>query len=119
MNIFRTTISRRAILGIVGFPILVLGVVFLFSDWLQPVHPKANEVAAAEGSHSNQGGSGKIRVNSIRARRDRSLEVTVEQPAYVQAYYRADLEARVSGPVKFIQKAGGGEVEKGERLIEI
>jgi multidrug efflux pump subunit AcrA (membrane-fusion protein) len=63
--------------------------------------------------------TGRIRVKTIRPRKDPELEVTVEEPAYVEAYYRANLEARVAGPVKFIEKAVGSDVSNKERLIEI
>src|SRR5262245_34263609 len=59
-------------------------------------------VAASAGDGEDDSG-GVVRVRTIRPRKSASLELTVEQPAYVEAYYRADLEARVAGPVKFIE----------------
>jgi multidrug resistance efflux pump len=75
---------------------------------------------SAPAAEPTEGGdSSAIRVKTVRAKRDPKLEVTVEEPAYVEAYYRSNLEARVAGPVKFIQKAIGNEVKAGERLVEI
>jgi multidrug resistance efflux pump len=62
---------------------------------------------------------GIVTVKTVRPKRGPSLEVTVEQPAYVEAYYRAELHARVAGPVKYIEKANGDPVASGERLVEI
>jgi multidrug efflux pump subunit AcrA (membrane-fusion protein) len=87
-------------------------------------HPQlAMNAARAEEHTPNEPGEGEITgtisVKTIRPRRDASLEMTVEQPAYVEAYYRADLRARVAGPVKYIQKNIGDKVTTNERLVEI
>jgi multidrug efflux pump subunit AcrA (membrane-fusion protein) len=59
-------------------------------------------------------------VNTIRPRHEPSFTLkTTPEPAYVEAYYRADLQAQVAGPVKFIHKAIGDAVTRGELLAEI
>jgi multidrug efflux pump subunit AcrA (membrane-fusion protein) len=60
-----------------------------------------------------------ISVKTIRPRNDPSFRMTVEQPAYVEAYYRADLQARVAGPVKHLEVAIGDRVRAGDVLVRI
>lgn len=66
-----------------------------------------------------------IRVTAIHPKKDLSFVITVEEPAYVEAYDRADLEARAAGPVSFIEKAIGNSVrgphdgKPGEKLVVI
>jgi multidrug efflux pump subunit AcrA (membrane-fusion protein) len=61
-----------------------------------------------------------ISVDTIRPKRDPSFEMSDTEPAYVEAYYRADLHApHVTGAVKFIRKDKGDRVTKGEVLAEI
>src|SRR5262245_4100413 len=43
-------------------------------------------------------------VQTVRPRQDTSLAISVEEPADVDGFYRADLEARVAGPVKKVTK---------------
>jgi multidrug efflux pump subunit AcrA (membrane-fusion protein) len=74
---------------------------------------------AAPPSDDEDEPAGIVKVKTIRPKRSASLELSVEQPAYVEAYYRADLEARVAGPVKFIETDIGDQVKEGDRLLEI
>jgi multidrug efflux pump subunit AcrA (membrane-fusion protein) len=60
-----------------------------------------------------------ITVKTIQPRRDSSFQVTVEQPAYVEAYYQADLMARVAGPIKYLDVAIGDRVKAGDVLVRI
>jgi len=60
-----------------------------------------------------------IPVTTIRAKIDANFTATVEQPAYVNAYYEDNLEARLSGPVKFLEKDIGARVTKGEKLLVV
>lgn len=60
-----------------------------------------------------------IRVKTIKAKRGPTLEVGVEQPAFVAPYYRVELNAQASGTVVFIEKDIGDRVLAGERLVEI
>lgn len=59
-------------------------------------------------------------VETIKPRRDPSLVISsLPQPAYVEAYFQADLMARVAGQVKYIAKDKGDPVTEGELLLEI
>jgi multidrug efflux pump subunit AcrA (membrane-fusion protein) len=66
-----------------------------------------------------------IRVTALHPKKDPSFVMNVEEPAYVRAYYEANLKARAAGPVSFIQKDIGDTVrgphdgKPGERLVTI
>src|ERR1700736_3774877 len=60
-----------------------------------------------------------IRVKTILPKRDPNFVMVVHQPAYVEAYFQADLQARVAGQVKFVAKDKGDTVSEGELLLEI
>jgi multidrug resistance efflux pump len=50
---------------------------------------------------------------------DKNFQMTVERPADVEAYYRANLEAQVAGEVKWIRVAPGSQVKKDQLLVRI
>jgi multidrug efflux pump subunit AcrA (membrane-fusion protein) len=83
-----------------------------------PIHLEAG-IADGATPDPREGEQSQISVNTVRPRRDPSFEITVEQPAYVEAYYKADLQSRVAGVVKFLQKAIGDPVTKEELLAQI
>jgi multidrug efflux pump subunit AcrA (membrane-fusion protein) len=58
-------------------------------------------------------------VKTIRPRRDPSFGISVQQLATVEPFFRADLRARVAGPVTFIRKDVGDRVWRGELLVQI
>lgn len=58
-------------------------------------------------------------VKVVRPKRDASVQITVEQIATVEPYYRADLRARASGLVRTVTKAIGDTVKRGDLLVEI
>jgi HlyD family secretion protein len=60
-----------------------------------------------------------VGVKTIRTRRDPNFGIAVEQPAYVQAYYQADLMARVAGPIRMIEVDIGDRVKAGQVLAQI
>lgn len=60
-----------------------------------------------------------INVKTIQPRRDPSFQMTVEQPAFVDAYFQADLMARVAGPVKYLEVDIGDRVKTGDLLVRI
>jgi multidrug resistance efflux pump len=80
------------------------------------VFPATNVASGAGVGHE---ATGAISVVTLRPKCDPHFAMTVDGPAYVEAYYQADLMARVAGPVRFIQKDKGDPVSAGERLIEI
>ncbi len=63
---------------------------------------------AAEG----ESGGDTISVKTVHPKHDPSFSTSVEQPAFVGAYYQADLKARVAGPIK----PGGIPVDIGDRV---
>jgi multidrug efflux pump subunit AcrA (membrane-fusion protein) len=79
----------------------------------------AADAASAMAKKDPEAEENAISVKSIRPRRDPSFQLTVEQPAFVEAYYQADLMARVAGPVKYLVVAIGDRVKEGERLVGI
>ncbi len=60
-----------------------------------------------------------IAVKTIHPRQDPSFTVSVEQPAFVSAYYKADLMSRVAGPVKSVVPEKGDSVKANEVLLEV
>ena len=62
---------------------------------------------------------GAIPVKTVHPRRDPAVAFSASQPAYVEAYYRADLKAQVSGRVRTIRKDKGSPVAKDEELVTI
>ena len=62
-----------------------------------------------------------ISVKTVRPRHDPSFNTSVEQPAFVEGYYQADLMARVAGPIKpgGIVDAIGDRVKAGDVLVQI
>jgi multidrug efflux pump subunit AcrA (membrane-fusion protein) len=78
----------------------------------------AASAAAPEGSQEPAAADG-IAVKTVRPRRDPSFQMTVEQPAFVDAYYQADLMARVAGTVKYVEVAIGDRVKAKDVLVRI
>jgi multidrug resistance efflux pump len=58
-------------------------------------------------------------IKVVHPKRDPNFTIRVPVPAYVEAYYQADLLARVAGPVLSVSKDLGDLVQKGELLAEI
>ena len=60
-----------------------------------------------------------IRVKTIHPKRGPEIAVSVEQPAEIAPYYKAELYAPIAGTVTFLEKSLGDAVSAGERLVEI
>jgi multidrug resistance efflux pump len=75
----------------------------------------------ARAAEDESSGQAVISVKTIRPKHDPSFSVSVEQPAFAQAYYQADLKARVAGPIKpeGIVNAIGHRVKAGDVLVQI
>lgn len=58
-------------------------------------------------------------VKVVRPKFQKTFSRTVSGPAYVEAFFKADLFAHVAGPVKFIEKNIGDRVVEDELLVEI
>jgi multidrug resistance efflux pump len=74
---------------------------------------------AAKPLDDNQGGDSQVTVRAIHPRRDANFGISVEQPAYVKAYYQADLMAKVAGPLKMLDVDIGDRVHAGETLAQV
>jgi multidrug efflux pump subunit AcrA (membrane-fusion protein) len=87
--------------------------------------PQSQAVSAAEPERKNENDNDferdddPIQVKTVRPKLNPNFTATVEQPAYVIAYYADDLMARAAGPVKFLKVAIGEHVTKGQRLLEV
>ena len=60
-----------------------------------------------------------ISVKTIRPQYNPHYQITVSRPADVDAYYLAELEARVPGKVKTIRVDVGSRVEKDQLLVQL
>jgi HlyD family secretion protein len=88
--------------------------------WLFGVQGRGDRtIEAKPGGEALETRSSAISVKTVRPRRDANFQMTVERPADVAAYYRADLEAQVAGEVKWIKVAPGSQVEKDQILVRI
>jgi multidrug resistance efflux pump len=116
------TLSVKTSLGAAVLLAALLGALCLIVSGIErtPVAIVANKAtAAALDGEQSEPHENAIPVSAIRPRRDPAFRITDEEPAYVEAYYRADLQAQVAGPVKWIQKSIGDSVKQGELLAEI
>jgi multidrug efflux pump subunit AcrA (membrane-fusion protein) len=111
---------RKAFLGVSLVSVLVIGaaIAAIMAAGPGTDHPGT---AGSEGLQGEppDGGDSAISVKTIRPRRNPSFSFSATQPAYVEAYYRNDLEAQVAGRIGFLRKDIGSPVAKGERLIKI
>jgi multidrug resistance efflux pump len=101
--------------------LVISGLVVAFVLAAQPRDSTGNgEVTGLASTEEQPSAEGdQIRVKTIRPKHDPAFEFSAEAQAYVEAYYRAGLEARVAGPVKFIEKDINDPVTAGEMLVEI
>jgi multidrug resistance efflux pump len=117
-----TFLSKKRVLGIGIATVVVLGaalavgVVLATHGGPSPLTPSARASGTEE-----DGEESTISVKTVRPRRDPSFNVSIEQPAFVEGYYKADLMARVAGPIKAggIVNAIGDRVKAGDVLVRI
>jgi multidrug resistance efflux pump len=104
--------------GVITALSIIVGVVVLMA-----AGPKNKLIArSAEASSQDNSAAGDepaISVKTIRPKRDPAFVLTHDEPAYVEAYRKAPLEAQAAGPVTFVQKDIGDHVTGGERLVEV
>lgn len=81
--------------------------------------PEPGTVAHHEDPTDDTGTSEPITVKVARPKADPSFVISIDELASVEPYFKADLYARVAGPVKFIHKDKGDRVAKDELLAEI
>jgi multidrug efflux pump subunit AcrA (membrane-fusion protein) len=79
--------------------------------------------AEAQAAGEEGGGAGEevVPAKTVRPKHDPAFNVSVEQPAYVEAYYEADLKARAAGAIRRggILVAIGDRVKAGDDLVHI
>jgi multidrug resistance efflux pump len=108
---------------------LVLVVVVCLAAWQLDVNmlalgnqegPEVPVLDTAPNLEQERGGEDDaVSVKTIHPKRDPEFSATVEQPANVEAYYQADLMARLAGPVKSITHDIGDIVKAGEVLVQV
>jgi len=111
---------KRAYLG--GFvSILALGMTMVAVLAGRPRQPtgagETSESPAFQTTSDDE--SSAIPVKTIRPKNSPSFVISIQEPAYVEAYFQVDLFARVAGPVKYVAKDKGDRVRRGEVLVEI
>jgi multidrug resistance efflux pump len=100
----------------VGLALVVAAALTLGGLWL--MRGRAAD-AADESKGREQSDSEPIAVKVLRPRKDPTFRLGVEQPAYVAAYYTADLKARVAGPVKAVYCDIGSRVKANDTLLKV
>lgn len=80
-----------------------------------PGEQPGQHTASEDGTADSEG----TPVTTVHPRRDPSFAIAVREPAYVEPFFRAHLEARVAGPVRFVRKDVGDRVVTGEPLLQI
>jgi multidrug efflux pump subunit AcrA (membrane-fusion protein) len=84
-----------------------------------PLTQQSYATIPAENSQGPEGPDYTVVVDTVRPKRDKTFSVASNQSASVEAYCHADLRARAAGVVKYVSKAVGGSVARGELLVEI
>jgi multidrug resistance efflux pump len=102
------------VVGLTGFvlPCVVAAIIFL---------PRAGEASGGETSGTDDEIVKEVvpEVKTITPMQNLSTKLEVQEPADVEAFFRSDLAAQVAGMVKYMPKAIGARVTKGEILAEI
>ena len=112
-----STVSKKRTFSGVALPVLVvlgLGGAAVYATRSGHGEGTPAPPAAEEAAEENA-----IEVTTVAPRLSKEFADTAEAPAFVEPYYRADLEARVAGPVESIQAAIGDKVEKGQELVRV
>ena len=103
---------------------MIVGIFYWLITTNKPVETVAQDAAgvpsaASPPDQTPQSTAGTIRTKSVRAKKNPSLEIAIDQPAFVAPYYRVSLFPQAAGIVTFIEKSIGDKVTAGERLVEI
>ena len=114
----KRTVLATGIVAILLLVALPIGMALLQPEQ-QNTLVAAGPTPAKETTQEPIGGDDAISVRTVIPRRDASFSASVEQPAYVAAYYQADLMARLAGPVKSITHDIGDRAKPEEILIQI
>jgi multidrug efflux pump subunit AcrA (membrane-fusion protein) len=112
-------LRKKSVLGVglAAAAALAVGVVLVTHGSPGGLTPAAR----AAGEEGEGGGEDAFVVKTVRPKHDPTFNVSVDQPAYVEAYYEADLKARVAGAIKRggILVAIGDRVKAGDDLVHI
>jgi multidrug efflux pump subunit AcrA (membrane-fusion protein) len=99
---------------------LIGGIIGALVAAARPGRPVAPASAQDPLLESPENPENAVSFETIQPKRDPTFQMTTgEEPGYVEAYNRADLQARQAGPVKVIRKDIGAKVTKGEILVQI
>lgn len=110
--------KRRWIVGtLVAIALIGAGVTMAMLNGLLPNGVVAGDPNAS--GHEPTTPRQPVSVRVVHPKRDPSVQVTMEQLATVEAYFRADLRARASGLVKLVTKDIGDRVRQGDLLVVI
>jgi multidrug resistance efflux pump len=114
-----SSLRKKSVLGIGLATAAVLGAVLLVGALFLTRGGEGARADEARGAGETEENA--ISVKTVRPKRDASFSTSIEQPAYVDGYYRADLMARVAGPIKpnGIVNAVGDRVKADEVLVQI
>ncbi|HKI35387.1 MAG TPA: efflux RND transporter periplasmic adaptor subunit [Gemmataceae bacterium] len=112
-------LRKKAVLTIGLATAVVLGAALAVG--LTIAHGPGSLTSSARAAEEEAPGEAAIAVKTIRPKRDPSFTSSIEQPAFAEAYYQADLMARVAGPIKpgGIVHEIGDRVKADEVLVEI
>ena len=104
--------------------VMIVGIFYWLITTNKPVETVAQDAAEVSSptsppSQTPQSAARTIRTKSVRAKKNPSLEIAIDQPAFVAPYYRVNLFPQAAGIVTFIEKSIGDKVTSGERLVEI
>lgn len=103
---------------------MIVGIFYWLITTNKPVETVTQDAAGVPSavsppSQTPKSIAGTIRTKSVRAKKNPSLEIAIDQPAFVAPYYRVSLFPQAAGIVTFIEKSIGDKVTAGERLVEI
>jgi multidrug efflux pump subunit AcrA (membrane-fusion protein) len=101
----------------------LLGVIVLVFVTVAAIEHHSRAAPSAAGDTTTEGQvhpRGMMRVKVVHPKlAPDTFARTVEQPAYVRAYYQASLMARAAGPVTYMQKNIGDTIHENEVLVEL
>ena len=114
---------RKSILGISMICLLVIVGLAIGGAWLNQSHHDllgTPAISASEPERQDEVSDQlKVSVKTVLPRCDPSFTMSVDEPAYVVAYYQADLLARVAGPTKSISVDIGDRVQSDQALVVV
>jgi len=114
---------RKSILGISVICLLVIVGLAIGGAWLNQSHHDLLGMPAISASEPERQDEApdqvKVSVKTVVPRIDPSFTMSVDQPAFVGAYYQADLMARVAGPTKSISVDIGDRVQSDQALVVV